>query len=57
MVQIELQEYQAQALHGILDTYLSDLRLEIGDTDSREWRAKMKEEEGFIKELLDKLPD
>jgi len=57
MVQIELQEYQAQALHGILGNYLSDLRFEIADTENKVWRDNMKKEEGFIKDLMGRLPD
>ncbi len=56
MVKLELTEQNAQTLRDILDNFLSDLRLEIVDTERKAWRDKMKEQEEFIKDLLARLP-
>ena len=42
-------------LKGILESYLSDLRMEVADTDRKEYRDELKEEEAFLKELIAKL--
>lgn len=55
MALIELSEDEAQALVNILEFYLSDLRMEIADTERMEWRKRMKTEEEFIKRLLNRL--
>jgi len=55
MVKLEMTEQQAQILKAILDNFLSDLRLEIVDTERKAWRDKMKEQEEFIKDLLVRL--
>jgi hypothetical protein len=55
MVKLELTEQQAQTLKDILDNFLSDLRLEIVDTERKAWRDKMKEQEDFIKGMLVQL--
>jgi hypothetical protein len=55
MVKLEMTEQQAQTLRDILDSFLSDLRLEIADTERKAWRDKMKEQEDFIKDLLARL--
>lgn len=55
MTHIDLSENDAMALVKILEFYLSDLRMEIADTERIAWRARMKNEEEFIKRLLNRL--
>jgi hypothetical protein len=55
MVRIELAPEEAEALHFILDSYLSDLRSEIRETDSRTFRANLKQREEFVKKLMQQL--
>ncbi|KAF0215913.1 MAG: hypothetical protein FD174_3923 [Geobacteraceae bacterium] len=55
MAHIDLSEDEALALVRILEFYLSDLRMEIADTERVEWRKRMKGEEEFIKRLLNRL--
>jgi hypothetical protein len=55
MVRIELAPEEAQELRFILETYLSDLRMEIRDTDSRDFRAQLKRREEFLKKVLKQL--
>ncbi len=55
MPQIYLSPEEASLLKEILTSYLSDLRMEIADTDAMDFREKLKKEELFIKELLGRL--
>lgn len=55
MVRLELTPEDAKALSEILSSYLSDLRMEIADTDQMDFREGLKKEETFIKELLGRL--
>ena len=55
MFDIKLTHDEAEMLHKILDSYLSDLRVEIADTDLADFREILKNEEVFIKELLHRL--
>ena len=55
MVQITLTQEEAAALRGVLSSYLSDLRMEIADTDSMQFREGLKREEALLKKLLQQL--
>lgn len=55
MVDIQLTETETRVLKRILIGYLSDLRMEIADTDSMDFRVKLKEQEAFLKELIRRL--
>ncbi len=55
MTRIELTTEEAQTLSEILESYLSDLRMEIAATENRDWRGIMKEREIFIKDVLGRL--
>lgn len=55
MVRLELTPAEARVLHEILRSYLSDLRMEIAQTDSWEFRQGLKQQEDFIKRLLNRL--
>jgi len=49
MIKIELTENQNQLLNEVLDRVLSDLRMEIADTDSPFYKDKLRErKEGII---------
>jgi hypothetical protein len=52
---IELNDREREYLRYILEYYLSELRMEIADTERLSWRLPMHEEENFIKEMLKKL--
>jgi len=51
-MQLTLQAAEAQLLHRILTQYLSDLRMEITDTENFDWRQDLKRDEESIKSLL-----
>ncbi|HEV3112344.1 MAG TPA: hypothetical protein VGY99_17800 [Candidatus Binataceae bacterium] len=55
MVRIELTAEEAEELSGILDNYLSDLRMEIVDTDSHDFREGLKRRKEFLGRLVDQL--
>lgn len=55
MAKIELNPKEIEMLQVILESYLSDLRMEIANTDSMEFREKLKEREKFINKLLGQL--
>ncbi len=44
MVRIELTSQEAEELRSILDDYLSDLRMEIVDTEGHDFRVMLKKE-------------
>ncbi len=55
MPHIDLSPEEALSLSEILESYLSDLRMEIAATENRDWRGIMKEREAFIKDMLSRL--
>ncbi len=55
MAQLNLTDKEAVTLRHALETYLSDLRMEIADTDAQDFREGLKEEESTIKRLLEQL--
>jgi hypothetical protein len=57
MVQIEITSEEAQMLMEILEAYLSDLRMEIADTEQMDFREGLKRREVFLKELIQRLKE
>jgi len=55
MLQIQLNPEEAELLHRILSSYLSDLRVEIADTDIEGFQEILKMEEKFIDNTLRRL--
>jgi hypothetical protein len=55
MVRIELTPEEVEMLSFILESYLSDLRLEVRETDNRDFRESLKQREVFLKKLLGQL--
>ena len=55
MVQISLTAEEAATLREVLQTYVSDLRMEIAGTDAMDFRERLKKEEAFLKRLLEQL--
>jgi len=55
MVQITLTYEEAVTLRHVLTTYVSDLRMEVADTDSQSFRENLKREEAILKKLLQEL--
>jgi hypothetical protein len=55
MAQIILTQEEAAVLRGALNSYVSDLRMEIADTDSWQFRQNLKHEALLLKKLLEQL--
>ena len=55
MAQITMTQAEAAALKEILSSYLSDLRMEIADTDSMQFREGLKRQEALLQKLLEQL--
>jgi hypothetical protein len=50
-----MTQAEAAALKEILSSYLSDLRMEIADTDSMQFREGLKRQEALLQKLLEQL--
>jgi hypothetical protein len=57
MPTLELDAREARILADVLTDYISDLRMEVADTDSQEVRDELKAREAFLKDLLFRLGD
>lgn len=55
MVKIEFTPEEAGSLREILENYLSDLRMEIVDTDSQDYRETLKKRRDFIGKTIAQL--
>jgi hypothetical protein len=54
-MQLELDEAEAALLEQILSGRLGDLRMEISNTDSFDFRKGLQQDEARIKSLLERL--
>jgi hypothetical protein len=52
---LDLNSEQAETLAQVLEDYISDLRMEVANTDSQEFRDDLKKKELFLKDLLSRL--
>ena len=52
MPELKLTNDEAKTLHGVLTEYLSDLRMEIANTDSFDFREDLKRTEALLKRLI-----
>ena len=55
MGKLELSSDEEKELVTFIDRYLHDLRVEIANTDDREFRRTLKNKEVIIRNLLDRL--
>jgi LPS O-antigen subunit length determinant protein (WzzB/FepE family) len=55
MVTLELSAEDAEMLQHVLENYVSDLRMEIADTDLKDFRDKLKAREAFLKGVIERL--
>ncbi len=55
MTRLELTTQEATLLAQALETYLSDLRMEIADTDRMEFREELKRQEAALQAVMDRL--
>ncbi|MGA1843342.1 MAG: hypothetical protein ACMUIS_02130 [bacterium] len=52
MVLINFSSEELTMLKEILESYLSDLRMEIADTDGKDFRDVLKKREHFLNEMI-----
>ncbi len=55
VVQLTLTDTDAATLKKALETYVSDLRMEVADTDAQDFREDLKQEESVIRRLVEQL--
>lgn len=55
MVELDLTEEERQILLDVLQSYLSDLRMEIADTDRMDFRDMLKDRKAVVQKALDSL--
>ena len=55
MIQLDLGDEERQILLEVLETALSDLRMEIADTDSMDFREMLKVRKEVIKKVIGAL--
>jgi hypothetical protein len=55
MPDLRLTDDDASALRDVLSSYLSDLRMEIADTEDLPLRERLKATEGLLKRLIGQL--
>ncbi len=55
MIQLDLDGNERQILITVLDSYLSDLRMEIADTDRLDFRDMLKERKAVLMKVLEVL--
>ena len=55
MPTIELTPEQADVLAQVLNDYLSDLRMEIADTDLMDFRDKLKHKKAVLNQVLEMI--
>jgi len=52
MIHLDLEAEEHELLLEVLERYLGDLRAEIADTDSHDYRQSLKREEEVLNKLL-----
>ncbi|WP_333844805.1 hypothetical protein [Pelomicrobium sp.] len=55
MTRLELSPEEQEVLIEVLESFLSDLRMEIADTERLAFRERLKGQEQIIKRLLEVL--
>ncbi len=55
MLELDLDANEKSILKTVLESYLSDLRMEIADTDRMEFRDMLKERKAVLIKVLEAL--
>jgi len=55
MIRFDLDDAEAEELLTLLEEYLGDLRMEVANTDSMDYREMLKGREVIIKGLIARL--
>ncbi|MBW3661166.1 MAG: hypothetical protein KY397_05980 [Gemmatimonadetes bacterium] len=54
-MRVDLTDEEREILRTVLESYLSDLRMEIADTDSMDFREMLKRRKEVLHKVLDAL--
>lgn len=57
MIRIDLNDEEREILRTVLESYHSDLRMEIADTDSQDFREMLKRRKAVVRKALEALRD
>jgi hypothetical protein len=57
MVHLQLEPTEAEVLRMVLESYLSDLRMEIADTDSMDFREKLKARKMVLRKVVSMIEE
>ncbi len=57
MAELILNNDETEMLKEVLESYLSDLRMEIADTDLKSFRDGLKEKEVFLKDVISRIKE
>lgn len=57
MIRIDLDASEAAILREILEADISDLRMEIANTDQKDFRDHLKERKELLKSILDRMSE
>jgi len=55
MIRLDFTEEEAGVLREMLESYLSDLRFEIADTEKKSFRDDLHKKEDFLKQTIEGL--
>jgi hypothetical protein len=55
MTHLDLNPTEKEMLREVLESFLSDLRLEVADTEKMAFREDLKKKEVFLKDVLGRL--
>ncbi len=55
MTRLDLSPEDTRVLYDVLVSYLSDLRMEIANTDSYDFRQMLKQREDVLKRVIEQL--
>ncbi len=55
MIELDLTEEETSILKMVLESYLSDLRMEISHTDRQEFRDMLKERKAVLIKVIETL--
>jgi hypothetical protein len=56
MLQLDLNQEETTILRQVLEDYLSDLRMEIVDTENQDFREMLKRRKNALTKVVEMLP-
>lgn len=55
MIRVDLTEEERDILYNMLSNYVSDLRMEIADTDRKDYREIIRQQKNILQKVMDAL--